>query len=115
MAKVKTLLSVLVLLGMFYGLYLVLPTYWADYKFSRVVDDAAVEYTYKPQEDAKLPDVMVERAAAVGVVIGPKQVDVNRRGPELGIVVTYTVHIDNPLYPFDLDFKTATKNHDVMK
>ncbi len=92
-----------------------LPPFWADFKFARVVDDAAVEYTYKPHEDANLPQVVADRAAAVGVMISPKQVEAVRTGAELSIMVRYTVHVDNPVYPFDLDFKAATKNHDVMK
>ena len=111
----KTLLALLVLVALFYVLYLVLPPFWADFKFARVVDDSAVEYTYKPRDDSKLPDVLVERAAAVGVNINAKQVEVVRTGPDLSIVVRYTVHVDNPVYPFDMDFKASTRNHDVMK
>lgn len=115
MAQLKALLSFLMLVALGYVLYLVLPPYWADFKFARVVDDTAVEYTYKPHDDSKLADVVAERAANVGVVISPKQVEVQRTGAELGIVVRYTVHVDNPVYPFDLNFKAATRNHDVMK
>ncbi len=38
------------------------------------------------------------------------------RGPDdLAITAEYSVHVDMPIHPLDLNFKTATKNHNVMK
>ena len=39
---------------------------------------------------------------------------VARSGGDLTISVAYSVHIDFPVYPFDLNFKNSTTNHNVM-
>jgi hypothetical protein len=104
-----------VLLGVGYVLYLIVPVYWADYRLGQLLEDSAIEYTYNKKTDADLPQILAAKAQNVGVQLAPEQITVVRTGAELSIMANYSAHVDNPVYPFDLNFKTGSKNHDVMK
>jgi hypothetical protein len=115
MGRLRTLFGLMVLLGAGYALYLVVPVYWADYKLGQMLEDSAIEYTYKKSDDANMTKVLVAKAQNLGVELTPEQITVQRTASDISIVAQYSVHVDMPVYPFDINFKTGTKNHDVMK
>jgi hypothetical protein len=116
MKELRSILGLLVLLVGAFVLYKVLPAYWADYKLGRLLEEEAVAYTYKPaKNDKDIPAALAEKARGLGVELVPEEITVDRSGAELAIIATYTVHVELPVYPLDLNFKTGTKNHDVMK
>ena len=116
MPKLKALLGLMILLGGGYVLYLIVPAFWADYRLGELLDNSAIEYTYNKQvADADLPKVLAAKAQNLGVDLTPDQITVQRTGSEISIAAEYSVHVDLPVYPFDLKFKTGTKNHDIMK
>jgi hypothetical protein len=114
----KTLqaLAVLVVLALGgYVLYLILPPFFGNFKLGRMMEDQAVVYTYQKTSNEDIAAAIAERAKAFDVPLAPEQVLVTRTPGDLQISAEYTVHVENPIYPFDLNFKAETKNHNVMK
>lgn len=110
----KAILALLLLLVGGFVLYKVLPAYWDNYKLGQMLDEQAVTYTYTNNSEQDIATAIAEKASHLDVMISPEQVKVQRGAGELAITVEYSVHIDLPVYPLDLNFKTATRNHNVM-
>lgn len=114
MARAKAILGLIfTLLGIFV-LWKLIPVYWSDYKLGRVLEETSIEYTYK-KADLDLPKIVVAKAQDEGVELRPEQITVDRTAAELGITAEYTVQVDFLVYNAELHFKTASRNHDVMK
>jgi hypothetical protein len=96
-------------------MYKVLPVYWGDFKLGQLLNEQAVTYTYTKNSEQEIANSIVEKARDINVQLSPEQIKVQRGPDDLAITAEYSVHVDMPIYPLDLNFKTATKNHNVMK
>ena len=115
MKELKSIFWVLVLLVGGLVLYKVLPAYWGDYKLSKMMDEQAVVYTYAMKNDQEVAKGISEKARELNVPLSPEQIRVERTASELSITAVYTVHVEIPGYPMDLNFTTKTHNRNVMK
>jgi hypothetical protein len=111
----KAIFGLLVLLVGGFVLYKVIPAYWGDFKLGQMLDDQAMVYTYTNKSEDEIAKAVAEKAREIDVPLTPEEIKVTRGGSELGITAEYSVHVDMPIYPFDLNFRTATKNKNVMK
>ncbi len=111
----KSILGLLLLLVGGFVLYKVLPAYWGDYKLGRLLEDQAINATYSTKSEEAIATDIAQKANQFDVPLTPEQVTVQRGAGELTISAVYSVHVDMPLYPLDLNFKTASKNKNVMK
>ncbi|MGA3126391.1 MAG: hypothetical protein ABSD13_06720 [Candidatus Korobacteraceae bacterium] len=114
MKGLKSIFGLLILLVGAFVLYKILPAYWGNFKLGRLVEDQAVVYTYTPKTDGEIAADIAQKAQGFDVNFAPEQVKVQRTPGDLTITVEYSVHVDLPLYPLDLNFKAASKNHNVM-
>ena len=96
-------------------MYKVLPVYWSDFKLGQMLDEQAIAYTYTTTSEQEIANSIADKARNLGVELSPDQITVKRSPGQLAITVDYTVHIDLPIHPVDLNFKTAANNHNVMK
>jgi hypothetical protein len=115
MKELKAIFALLVLLVGGFVLYKVVPVFWADYRLGQMVEQQAIIYTYQPKSDPEIPKLMAEKAQDLGVELSPEQIKVDRSGAGLAITAAYSVHVDLPVFPFDLHFTTGTHNKNVMK
>ena len=115
MKELGSIFWVLVLLVGGFVLYKVVPAYWGDYKLGRMMEEQAILYTYTSKSDENIAMAIAEKAQTLDVVLTPEQVKVDRTGAELGITAVYSVHVDLPVYPLDLNFTTTSRNKNVMK
>jgi hypothetical protein len=115
MKELKAIFALLVLLVGCFVLYKVIPALWGNFELGRLVDDQSVVYTYQNKSEADIATAIVDKASAFDVALTPDQVKVVRNAGDLSISVEYTVHVDLPFYPFDMNLKAASKNHNVMK
>jgi hypothetical protein len=115
MDQLKNIFRLLVLLIGCFVFYKVFPAYWGDYKLSRLLDEQSIALTYTTNSPGEIANIVAEKATAIGIPLSPEQITVQRTPGDLSIMVTYSVHVDLPIYPLDLNFKDATKNHNVMK
>jgi hypothetical protein len=113
--ELKSIFWVLVLLIGGFVLYKTLPAYWGNFKVNQMISDEAVYYTNFPKSEAAIAEAVSQKAQDLDVPLSPEQVTVLRTGGDLSITIAYSVHIDLPVYPFDLNFKDSTTNHNVMK
>jgi hypothetical protein len=111
----KGVFGLLLLLVGGFVMYKVFPVYWDNFKLSQMLNEQAVNYTYTSFSEAEIAAAIAEKAHNLDVMLSPEQVKVQRTPGDLAISVEYSVHVDLPIHPLDLNFKTATKNHNVMK
>jgi hypothetical protein len=74
-----------------------------------------VVYTYAMKSDQEVAKGIAEKARDLNVPLSAEQIKVDRTASELSITATYSVHVELPGYPLDLNFTTKTHNRNVMK
>jgi hypothetical protein len=114
MKELKSIFGLLLLLVGGFVLYKVLPAYWGDFKLSRMLEEKAISYTYTNKSESAIATDIAQQANELNVPLSPEQVTVQRGAGDLTISTEYSIHVDMPFYPLDLNFKTASKNKDVM-
>ncbi len=110
MKTIKALFGLFVVVAIFYLAYKVMPPYFANYQFEDVVDNEAKMNSYNQKSEQEIRDGLLKKAHDLDIPLTADQVKVQRMGSELAISADYTVHIDIPVYPFDLHFTPASKN-----
>jgi hypothetical protein len=115
MKEFRFILGLLVLLVGAFLLYKVVPAYWGDFKLGRLLEEQAQFYTYNAKSNQEIKTVLAQKANDMDVPISPEQLTVERSAAALSITAVYSVHVELPFYPLDLNFTTATHNKDVMK
>jgi hypothetical protein len=115
MKELKSIFWLLVLVVGGIVLYKVLPAYWGDYKLSKMMDEQAVVYTYAMKSDQEIAKGISEKAQELNVPLAPEQIKVDHTAAELSITAVYSVHVEIPAFPMDLNFTTKTHNRNVMK
>jgi hypothetical protein len=111
----KAIFGLLLLLVGGFLMYQILPAYWGNFKMGRLIDEQSIVYTYTSKSEPEIAAAVAEKAREINVPLSPEQVKVRRGTGDLSITAEYTVHVDLPIYPMDLNFKTSTTNKDVMK
>jgi hypothetical protein len=111
----KAIFGLAVLLAGGFVLYKILPAYWNNYKANRMIAEQAIVFTNFPKTEDEMKIVIAQKAQDMDIPIAPEEVAVSRNRGDVSISFAYTVHIDMPLYPFDLNFEDSTTNQNVMK
>jgi hypothetical protein len=114
MKELKSIFGLLLLLVGSFVMYKVWPAYWGNFKLERMIQDQSVSLTYGQSNSDDIAALICDKARDFNIPLTPDEVTVNRTPGALSIAVNYSVHIDVPIYPFDLNFKTSTTNHNVM-
>ena len=115
MKDFKAILALAVLLVGSFVLYKIVPAYWNNYRVKQMLAEQAVIYTNFPKSEEEIKIAIAQKAQDLDIPIAPEQVAVSRNRGDVSISFAYTVHIDMPVYPFDLDFEDSTTNQNVMK
>ena len=111
-------LKLILILGLLGGLtYLgieLIPPYFANYEFQDTLDTEARLGTYSTKGDEVIRDAVFKRAQELELPLTREQIKVQRTGgPGTGSVfieTAYSVHVDIPYYPMDLEFHPQSKN-----
>jgi hypothetical protein len=110
MKTLKALFGVAVVVAIFYAAWTLLPPYIGNYQFEDDLRNEALMNSYTTKSEQEIRDTLVKKAAEYGIPLKPEQINVRRAGAELSIWADYTVHVDLPGFPLDLQFHPATKN-----
>jgi hypothetical protein len=86
-----------------------LPPYWRNLEFQRVLEDTAQRAAASGEADDPLRVKVVNAAARLGLAVGFEQVRVRRAQGRLEIEVLYTVPVGLPLYSVDLHFRPRAR------
>ncbi len=111
MKTLRTLLGVLILVGAVYVGYRLIPPYFNHYQFQDVVESEARMNTYggvrKSEDDIRAG--IIRKAADLDIPLRPEQITIDRSGADCVITADYTIHVDLPVHPVELDFHTSSK------
>ncbi len=111
MKNLRALFAIFVVFAVIYVCYKVVPVYFTYYQFQDVVEDEARMQSYTPKSENDMRDTVYHKAQQMELPLtSPEQIIVQRNGATVTISTEYTVHVDIPIHPFDLNFKVATKN-----
>ena len=114
MGTIKLILILGLLGGLVYVGAEVIPPYFANYEFQDSIDTEARLGTYSTKGEDVIRDTVFKRAQELEIPITKDQIKVQRSGSQgngsVLIETEYTVHVDLPGYPMDLDFHPQSKN-----
>jgi hypothetical protein len=114
MGTIKLILVLGLLGGLVYVGAEIIPPYFANFQFQDTLDTEARLGTYSTKGDEVIRDAVFKRAQELELPLSRDQIKVQRTGgPGTGSVLietSYSVHVDLPYYPMDLEFHPQSKN-----
>ncbi|MFB3814682.1 MAG: hypothetical protein ACE14L_11280 [Terriglobales bacterium] len=112
MKSLRSLFGLFVIGAIVYCAWLLVPPYYANFQFEEAMDDAARAASTPPirTSEQDLRENLVRKARGFGIQIQPEQIQVQRLGGDFLVWGEYTVHVDLPLYPLDLQFQPMSKS-----
>jgi len=111
MKTLKLIIVFAVIGSAIYLAFLVVPAYWNYYQFQDAVAEEARINTYTNKSEADIRDSMWKKAKQLELPLASEDdIKVQRAGNNVAISTQYTVHIDIPIHPFDLNFQPSTEN-----
>jgi hypothetical protein len=95
----------------------VLPPYMNNYQFQDALNNEALAATYSNKSEDEIRELAYKAAKENDIPIKPEQIKVIRSGGmgtgSLMIEANYTVHVEFPGYPMDLNFQATSKNKGI--
>jgi cell division protein FtsL len=114
MGTVKMIFGILLIVTCVYVGAELIPVYYANYEFQDVIKTEATLETYTTKPESDIQDMIYKKAQDLQIPLNKEQVKVARRGTtgtgSLSIQAPYIVHVDLPVYPFDIHFDPSTEN-----
>jgi hypothetical protein len=95
----------------------VVPPFFANYQFQDAIQTEAVLQAYSNQSEDQIRDTIFKKAQDLEIPMSEDQIKVQRIGGTgsgtLAISADYTVHLDLPGYPLDLEFHPSSKSKPI--
>ncbi len=115
MGTIKALIGILVIVGMIYCAWQIVPPELANYSFQDDLRQIAMVGGANPhQTDQQLMDEIVKKAQDHQITLAPEQVTVQRIGtpgaPAVFVAADYSVPVTLPGYSFSLHFTPSSGN-----
>ena len=114
MGTVKLILGFAVMAAVIYGSAMLIPPFFSNYQFEDAIETEARMSTYSTKPEDAIRESVLKKAQDLEIPIAREQIKVQRFGPQgtgsILIETQYTVHVDLPGYPLDLNFHPTTKN-----
>lgn len=115
MKSLRSILGVGLAVVAIYVLWQVIPPYFHNYQFQDAIEETArfsgID-ARTTEDDIRMK--AFKSAQEYDVPLTADQIKVTLNGSEVAIWADYTVHVDLPLRPLDLDFHPATKAKPIM-
>lgn len=113
MRTLKLLIALgIIAVGVYVG-FQVVPPFFANYQFQDAIQNEAVLQSYSNKSEDEIRETIFKKAQDLNIPIQENQIIVQRMGGGSGglaISAAYTVHLDLPYYPLDLEFRPASKS-----
>ncbi len=117
MGTIKLVLGIAVIVALVVAGAAIVPPYFDNYQFEDAINTEALAATYSSKSDEDIRGIVYKKAKEMDIPVTPEQIKVHRVGSQgtgtLAIEADYTVHVDLPGYPLDLNFHAATKNKGI--
>jgi hypothetical protein len=117
MGTIKALLGIGGMVAFAVASWMLIPPYFTNYQFQDEVENEARLTTYSNKSEDSIRDDIYKKAQEMDVPVEKDAIQVQRSGQQgtgsVAIRVQYTVHVDLPAYPLDLNFEASSKNKGV--
>ncbi len=117
MGTVKLMLGVAVIVALIIVGVQVIPPFFTNYQFEDAINNQALAATYSTKNEDDVRAMVYKAAKDLDIPITPQQIKVERSGGmgtgTLAIQADYTVRVDLPGYPLDLNFHAVSKNKGI--
>ncbi len=115
MGTVKALLGFLVIIGLIYSAFQIIPPELSNFSFQDDLKNIAITGGANPHEtDQDLTDAVIRKAQEHQITLTPEQVTVQRIGTPGALAVyvaaDYSVPVNLPGYSFTLHFNPSSGN-----
>jgi hypothetical protein len=115
MGTVKAIVGFLVIVGVIYAAFQVIPPEMTNYSFQDDLKNIALTAGSNPHEtDQELLDSVMKKAQERGLTLTPEQVTVQRIGtpgaPAVYVAADYSVLVSLPGYSFTMHFTPSSGN-----
>ena len=118
MGTIKMVVGILVMVATVYLIAELAPPYFSNYQFQDSIRNEATLNTYTTKPEDAIRETIYKKAQDLDIPLTKDQIKVKRMGPlgsgSLMIDAEYTVHVNLPGYPLDLQFEAATSNKGVL-
>jgi len=115
MKTLKLVFSLGLLAVLIYSASQLVPPYFYHYQFQDAIEDEArvSSYTNSRTED-DIKNSVLKKAQDLDIPLTPEEVHVQRLPNNVIYIDThYSVHVDLPGYPLELQFQAASKNKPI--
>ena len=110
MKALRAILGVAFIVAVVYGTWIMVPPYYSNYQLQDTIAEEARMNTYTQKSEEDMRETIWRKAKDLEIPIQREQINVQRAGGGVAIWVYYTVHVDIPGYPLDLQFHPSSKN-----
>lgn len=113
MKTVKLLVGLLIVISIFWLCWKVVPPIWSNYQLEDVVNEEARMNTYTNKSEEDIRQTIYRKCQDLDIPVTHEAITVQRAGNSVTISVDYTVHVEVPIHPFDMQFHAASKNKGI--
>ncbi len=110
MKALRAILGVVFIVVVIVAVWNLVPPYFHNYQFQDAIADEARMNTYTQKSEEDMRESIWRKAKDLEIPLKREQINVQRESNGVSIWVDYTVHVDLPGYPLDLQFHSSTKN-----
>ncbi|MGI9103738.1 MAG: DUF4845 domain-containing protein [Terriglobales bacterium] len=110
MKALRAIFGVVFMVAAIYAVFVLVPPYFSNYKFQDVIAEEARVNTYTAKSENDIRESIFQKAKELDIPVTQDQINVRREGQTVSISVDYTVHVNLPAYPLDLQFHPSSKN-----
>jgi hypothetical protein len=113
MSNLKAYFGVAVIVAALFVLYKLAPPFYANYNFQDFLENEAKFSTYSSKTEDDIRNEVFKKVQELDLPVTKDQIKV-QRGNGIALSVDYTVHVDLPFYPIDLEFHPSSRNKTFM-
>lgn len=110
MKALRALFGVVFIVAVVFAVWKLVPPYFSNYQLQDAIADEARMNTYTPKTAEQMRETIFKKCQELEIPVTREQINVQRDGQSVAIWFDYTVHVDLPGYPVDLQFHPSSKN-----
>jgi hypothetical protein len=118
MGSLKLVVGLFTIVAVVYLVAELAPPFFSNYQFEDVIKTEAQMGTYSTKSDDTIREEVFRKAQELDVPITKEQIKIRRIGSayagSVSIEAPYTVHLNLPGYPLDLNFDPSSTNKSVF-
>ncbi len=110
MKAIRAILGVAFIVAVLWSVAVLVPPYYHNYELQDTIADEARMNTYTPKSVEEMRETIFRRCQNLEIPCDREKIVVSREQGGVMINVNYSVHVELPGYPMDLQFNPSSKN-----